>query len=124
MSEYGPRIAALARRSERDLSRLEAEPAAFGPDDADQFLVDGVGDAVGIYVEGRTGGELARFSGAEFEALEGALNDWLTCYARCHGVDTTVDATVREAAALLLETGNVIDVGQLLTGVPSSDGGT
>ncbi|MFC6718716.1 hypothetical protein ACFQGT_15490 [Natrialbaceae archaeon GCM10025810] len=116
-NRYGPRIAALARRAERD--RGAFDPGTASPDDAAAYLREGVGPAIWLYVEGRTGGRLVRFSEAELSALREAMNAWLECYARCHGVDLEADFTIREAAELLLETRNVFDVAQLLTGVPS-----
>ncbi|WP_290811514.1 hypothetical protein [Halovivax sp.] len=122
MSEYGPQIAALARRAERDRERLCRNPEAAAPEAANRYLREGVGEAVGVYVDGRTGGRMVRFSPAEFAALERAMNDWLECYARCHGVELDAEFTLREAAELLLETRNVHDVGRLLTGVPPRPG--
>ena len=119
MTSYGPRIAALARQATRDRARLDEIPAdCCDADEATAYLREGAGRAIWLYVEGRTGGRFVQFSPAEYEALEGAMNDWLECYARCHGVDLDASFTLREAAELLLETRNVHDVGQLLTGIP------
>ncbi|WP_254768795.1 hypothetical protein [Salinilacihabitans rarus] len=117
MSRYGPRIAALERRAERE--RAAVDPDAASPDRATEYLREGAGRAIWLYVEGRTGGRMTRFSPAELRALERAMNAWFECYAACHGVDLDAEFTVREAAELLLETRNVHDVGQLLTGVPA-----
>ncbi|THE63617.1 hypothetical protein D8Y22_17530 [Salinadaptatus halalkaliphilus] len=119
MSRYGSRIAALQRRAERDRTAIERKGSTACPDEPSEFLRDGAGQAVWLYVEARTGGRLVPFSAAELEALTDAMNAWLECYTRCHGVDLEADFTVREAAELLLETRNIDDVGQLLTGVPS-----
>ncbi|WP_255191252.1 hypothetical protein [Natronobeatus ordinarius] len=125
MSRYGPRIAALERRAERDRASFDADldngKAAERYDDgeaAERYLRDGAGQAIWLYVEARTGGRLVPFSDAEFEALEGAMNTWLELYARSYGVDLEADFTLREAAELLLETRNVHDTAQLLTGIP------
>lgn len=148
MSEYGAQIAALERRAERDRAALEqsspdsassancssaeAVPAGVSapdtvqagaeaePDDDSglEYLRNGVGPAVWVYVEGRSGGDLTRFSPAEMAALERAINLWFECYAACHGVDLEAEFTVREVAELLLKTHNIHDVGALLTGVP------
>ncbi|MDS0478530.1 hypothetical protein [Natrinema sp. 1APR25-10V2] len=135
MSRYGPQIAALARRAERERTALEESEArsasderagseatretdASAPCDADEYLREGAGRAVWLYVEARTGGRLVPFSEAEFDALETAMNRWLECYATCHGVDMDAEFTVREAAELLLETRNIVDTAQLLTCVP------
>ena len=114
---------ALARRAERDRERVEhRDTATLDATEANRYLREGVGPAIWLYVEGRTGGRLVRFSEAEFRALERAMNDWLACYARCHGVDLDADFSLREAAELLLDTRNVHDVGQLLTDVPARAG--
>lgn len=116
MSRYGPRIAALERRARRDRRRLEGDERPV--DDPSDYLREGAGRAIWLYVEGRTGGRMVQFSPAELEALERAMNDWLECYAVSHGVDIEAEFTVREAAELLLETRNVVDTAELLTGVP------
>lgn len=116
MSRYGPRIAALARRAEREVAAFD--PATAGPEDAADYLREGAGQAIWLYVEGRTGGRMVPFSEPELAALRESMNAWLECYAGCHGVAIDAEFTVREAAELLLATRNVDDVGQLLTGVP------
>ncbi|PGF17045.1 hypothetical protein CP556_13560 [Natrinema sp. CBA1119] len=127
MSRYGPRIAALARRAERERAALDADGSDGEtavdprPDTADTYLREGAGQAIWLYVEARTGGRLVPFTEPEFEALETAMNRWLECYTRCHGVDLEAAFTVREAAELLLETRNIIDTAQLLTRVPKRD---
>ncbi|MCW8172589.1 hypothetical protein D8S78_10465 [Natrialba swarupiae] len=118
MSRYGPRIAALERRAERDRKRLEPEDEQPEPDDATTYLREGAGRAIWLYVEGEPAGGWF-VSPAELDALERAMNAWLECYARCYGVKLEADFSIREAAELLLETRNVDDVGQLLTDVPS-----
>ena len=125
MSRYGPRIAALERRAERDRASfdadLDSENAADRYDDeqaAERYLRDGAGQAIWLYVEARTGGRLVPFSEAEFTALEDAMNTWLELYARRYGVELEAEFTLREAAQLLLETRNVHETAQLLTGVP------
>ncbi|MFC4542373.1 hypothetical protein ACFO5R_10590 [Halosolutus amylolyticus] len=121
MSRYGPRIAALARQAERD--RAAVDPYTATTDEAIEYLRDGAGQAIWLYVEARTGGRMVPFSEAEFAALEGAMNRWLECYTRCHGVALEAEFTVREAAELLLETRNVVDTAQLLTCVPERGNG-
>ena len=83
------------------------------------YLREGVGPAVAVYLEAHTGGDHARFAPEELSALERAMNDWLRLYLRCHGSERDPDVNVREAAEALIETHNVRDVAQLLTGVPS-----
>ncbi|MFB1065498.1 hypothetical protein [Natrinema sp. H-ect4] len=127
MSRYGPRIAALARRAERERAALDTDGSDGetavdpSPDTADTYLREGAGQAIWLYVEARTGGRLVPFTEPEFEALETAMNRWLECYTRCHGVDLEAAFTVREAAELLLETRNIVDTAQLLTRVPKRD---
>lgn len=82
------------------------------------YLRDGVGEAVWLYVEARTG-DRRRIPRADFERIETAMNTWLELYARCYGVDLAADFTVRTAAELLVETHNIRDVAELLTHVPS-----
>jgi hypothetical protein len=77
---------------------------------------DGLGPVVGVYVEARTADEPVRFSGRELDRLHAATSDWLAVYARCRGVDADPDATVREAAELLIDTHDITDVAALLTG--------
>ena len=120
MSRYGPRIAALERQAERDRAAVAAgrEGALEEPE---RYLREGAGQAIWLYVEARTGGRLVPFSDPEFRALTAAMNDWFECYTRCYGVELEAEFTVREAAELLLQTRNVHDVGQLLTGVPARE---
>lgn len=124
MSRYGPQIAALARRAERERAALDADSSGGeaavdpSPDAADAYLREGAGQAIWLYVEARTGGRMVPFTEPELDALEDAMNRWLECYASCHGVALEAEFTVREAAELLLETRNVIDTAQLLTCVP------
>lgn len=122
MSRYGPQIAALARRAVRDRRWIDRQdPDTLDEELATSYLREGVGPAIWIYVEGRTGGRRVPFSPAELEALETAMNDWLECYTYCYGVEFDAAFTVREAAELLLETRNVHDVGLFLTGVPRQE---
>lgn len=82
------------------------------------YLRNGVGPTVSLYVEARTGGVMVHFPPAEYHALEEAMNDYLELYAACYGVDLVGECTVREAAELLVDTHNIKDVAQILTGVP------
>ncbi len=116
MSRYGGRIAALERRADRDRATFDTDGPAEKADE--RYLREGAGQAIWLYVEARTGGRLVPFSEAEFAALEDAMNTWLELYALSHGVDLEAEFTLREAAELLLETRNVHDTAQLLTGVP------
>ena len=118
--EVSVRIAELSRRARRD--REQFEPPADPPDEerALGYLLDGVAEAVGVYVAARTG-EFVRFDDEEFADLERAMNDWLELYAACYGVDLEADFTVREAAELLVDTHSIRETALLLTGVPDRD---
>ncbi len=116
MSRYGPRIAALERRYERDRARFD--PKMADPAEGATYLSEGAGQAIWLYVEARTGGRMVPFSEAEFDALERTMNGWFELYARCHGTELEAEFTIREAAELLIETRNVFDVAQLLMRVP------
>lgn len=120
--DFTERIAELAERARRDRERFE--PPSTPPDEeaAVDYLVDGVGDVIALYIEARTG-EMVRFDAAEFALLERALNDWLELYAACYGADLEASFTVREAAELLVETHSLRETALLLTRVPdrSSD---
>ena len=133
---YADRIAELAAAARAERERF-APPTAFvegndatepvrvaGVDVADRAegaLVaarDGLGPVIGAYVDARAGDDPVRFSESELRRLHAATNDWLAVYARCYGVETDPDVTVREAAEVLLDTRNAVDVASLLTGVP------
>ncbi|MFC3958755.1 hypothetical protein [Halovivax cerinus] len=119
MEHHGARILALARRAERDRRRCESDGHASVADPEGRYLREGAGHAIWLYVEGRTGGRFVQFSPAEYDALEGAMNDWLACYARSRGVDLDPAFTLRTAAELLLETRNVHDVAEVLIDAPT-----
>jgi len=116
-SPYEDRIATLAAdaRAARETFTAPADP----PDEerAVEFLREGFGEAVAVYVDARSG-EWDRFERAEFADLEGAMNTYLELYAACYGVEMDADFTVREAAEALIDTHNVVDVARVLTGVP------
>ena len=117
MSDRGDRIADLAARSRADRAALDLDEAA--PERARTYLREGVGEVLALYVEVRTSGDA--LDPDEHAALGRALNDWLDCYAACHGVDLGADFAVREAAELLVATHDLRDAAQLLTGVPERD---
>jgi hypothetical protein len=117
-SEYGERIARLAAEAERE--HAEFEPPGEPPDEdrAMEYLREGLGPVVMTYVDAHGGGGWTEFSGRELDSLHAATNRYLELYALCYGVEIDADETVRGAAELLIETHNVRDVAQLLTGVP------
>lgn len=135
MSDYRDRIERLAERARED--RRTFDPPADSADASEEttdderadrpadaqavrYLRDGVGEAVAVYVEARTG-EYAALDRAEMSALEQATNDWLELYARCHGREITPEFTVREVAEAVIETRDVVESARLLTGVPERD---
>lgn len=115
---YTRKIRRLSQRCERDKSDFESRVEV--PDDelAMEYLRKGFGPAVSLYIEGRTGGKLVRFSRDEFTLLEDSMNDWLVLYARCYGEEINANHTIRSAAKTLLDTRNVRDTAQVLTRVP------
>ena len=115
---FARRIHDLADRATKDCAAFEEPSDPPDEEQAMEFLQDGVGPAVSLYVEARTGGLMVHFPPDEYHALEGAINDWLELYAACYGVDVDANVTVREAAELLVDTHNIKDVAQILTGVP------
>jgi hypothetical protein len=122
-STYWERIQALVTRAQRDRERFQ--PPADPPDEerAMRYLREGAGPAISVYVEGRTGGDLAAFSDVEVSLLEAAVSTWLGLYARCYGVERDVDVSLRQAAELLIDTRNVADTAALLTRVPDDEVG-
>jgi hypothetical protein len=117
-SEYAQRIDRLATEARRE--REAFEPPADPPDEdrAMEYLREGLGPVVMVYVDAHGGGGWTEFSQSELDSLHAATNDYLELYAACHGVDIEAEFTVREAAEVLIETHNVRDVAQLLTQVP------
>lgn len=117
-ARFFERIDALAKRAERD--RAQFTPPADPPDEerAMAILQDGVGPAVSLFVEARTGGLMVHFPPEQYDALEGAMNTWLELYAACFGVDVEGDYQLRTAAELLVDTHNVRSVAEMLTHVP------
>lgn len=120
MSAYSGRIEALAERV-RD-QRESFDPPKDPPDEdvAIEYLRDGAGEATSIYIEARTGG-FEQIDPDAFEQLEIALNESLNLYAACYGVEIDADASIREAAELVLQTHSIRETAMLLTGVPERE---
>lgn len=120
MTDPADEIPSLAERARQDKARFS--PPSNPPDEdlALQYLTDGVGDAVGLYIRARTG-EQVRFDTVEFALLERALNDWFELYAACYGVDFDASFTVREVAELVIETHSIRETALLLTRIPTRD---
>jgi hypothetical protein len=112
------RVHELADSATEDCAAFE--PPADPPDEdrAMEILREGVGPAVSLYVESKTSGLNVHYPPEEYRALEESINDWLALYGACYGVDINPDVTVRVAAELLVDTHNIKDVAQILTGVP------
>lgn len=117
-SQYWDRIKPLANRAQRDTERFEPPEELPDEEQALEYLREGVGPAISVYVEGRTGGEPAPFTDVELSLLEQSLNGWLSLYAQCYGVQLDADFSIREAASVLVDTRNVVDTAQVLTHVP------
>lgn len=111
------RIDALYERATRERAGFEPPAEPPDPDRAARYLRAGVGPAVAVYVEARTG-EWTRFDPEAFARLERAMNAWLECYAGCYGVSLDADYPVRTAAEALLDTHDIGDVARVLTKVP------
>jgi hypothetical protein len=120
-TRFTERIWDLAERVERE--RAAFDPPADPPaeDRAMEFLREGTGPAIALFVEARTGGQMVHFDPEPYAALESAMNDWLELYAACYGTDIDADYALREAAELLVDTHNIKDVAQVLTGIPERD---
>lgn len=115
-TEYRAKLSRLERRA-------ETVTQAFNPDPPDEeraieLLREGVGPTVSIYCTARTGDSWTRFEPAEFERLEATLNQWLSLYGACYGVELHGTYSIRTAAQLLVDTHNIRDVARALTGVP------
>jgi hypothetical protein len=120
-ARFAERIWHLAERAEREQQAFE--PPADPPDEdqAMDYLREGAGPAISLFVKARTGQHMIHFPPEEYHALEGAMNTWLALYAACYGVDFDADFALREAAQLLVDTHNIRDVAEMLTHVPEDE---
>jgi len=118
-SQYRDRIAEIGDRAEA--ARASFDPPTDPPDEerAMRYCREGVGEAVAVYVDARTG-DWVRFGETEFARLERAMNTYLELYARCYGIEVDADYSVRTAAEALTDTHNIAAVAQILTGVPDT----
>jgi hypothetical protein len=112
------RIEELTERAERE--RRAFEPPADPPDEsrAMEFLREGAGPAISLFVEARTGGNSVHFPPTAYHDLEDAMNTWFSLYAACYGVDIDAEFALRTAAVALVDTHNIKDVARMLTHVP------
>lgn len=119
-SELWPEIAALAEESQQAVTEFTPPANPPAEDRALALLPDGVGDVIRLYVAARTG-EPVELTPVEASLLQRALNDWLKLYAACYGHEIDAEFTVRETAELFVQTHNLVDTVQLLTGIPERD---
>lgn len=112
------RINDLADRARADRQSIDPPDQPPDEDRAMEFLRNGVGPALAVYIEARTG-EWVRFDQEHFDRLERAMNAWLECYAACYGVDLEAEFTLRTAAEALIDTHDIGDVAAVLTKVPA-----
>jgi hypothetical protein len=117
-ARFAERIRELADQATEDCAAFDPPETVPDEERAMTYLREGAGPAVSIYVEARTGGQMVHFPPDEYHALEGAMNAYLDLYGACYGVDIEPEFTIREAAELLVDTHNIKDVAQILTGVP------
>lgn len=117
-SRFWERIKPLSERARRDREHFERPEDPPDEQQALAFLREGVGPAISIYVEGRTGGERVPFTDVELSLLERSLNNWLSLYAACYGEDLDADFSIRQAAEVLVDTRDVVDTARVLTQIP------
>ncbi|MEF8774725.1 MAG: hypothetical protein V5A37_08415 [Halobacteriales archaeon] len=117
-TQYWERISELAQGA--SAAEEEFVPPEDPPDEtrAMEFVREGVGPAIMVYVDARTGDDWTRFPPVEHSLLERALNDYLELYTRAYGYDVDCEFTLREAAETLLDTNNIADTARILTKVP------
>lgn len=121
MSRYADRIAELHARARRDDRAFSPPSDPPAEDEAMRYLREGFGECVAVYLDARTGGPPVRFDAEKFDRLEGAMNTWLSLYARCHGVDLDAAFTVRTAAEVLIDTHDLEGTAVVLTHVPGRE---
>lgn len=121
MSEYRDDIESVIETVRTDQANFE--PPVEIPDEAAaiEYLRRGAGQAVAIYIDGRTDG-LAPFDEDEFDMLEEAVNTSFKLYAACFGEDIEPSVTIRAAAELVVSTHSIREAAALLTDVPERPG--
>lgn len=117
--------ASITDRVDRVADRADAAKNAAtvdgapDPDGALDVAREGVWPTLRIYIDARR--TRHRFSTTDHERLERALNDWLIVYAAAYGYEIDPAVPVREAGETFLDTHNIRDTAQVLTGVPPRD---
>ncbi|MCL9814615.1 hypothetical protein [Natranaeroarchaeum aerophilus] len=122
-SEHHERIERLAERARQERQGFDPPETTPAPERAQQFLQEGVGELVSLYIDGRSGGDFARFSEHEWDLLHRALDDWLQLYARCYGRRLERGFQIRTLAELVIDTHNLHDAVMMATKVPSREYG-
>ncbi len=117
-SEHRERIERLAERARRERETFDPPATVPAPKRGQQYLQDGVGELVSLYIDGRSGGSFAAFSEREWELLHRALDDWLQLYARCYGQELERGFQIRTLTELVLDTHNLHDAVVMATKVP------
>jgi hypothetical protein len=117
-ARFTERIWRLSERAEREVRAFEPPEDAPDEQQAMDYLREGAGPAIALFVEARTGRHNVQFPPDAYNALERAMNDWLELYAACYGVDMDADYPLRKGAELLIDTENIKDVAVVLTRVP------
>lgn len=90
-SKYWEEVRSVVRQSRLNFDGFDPDR-----DDPTRCVEAGVRPIVSLYVQARRDG--AALSDVERSLLSGVLNDWLSAYARAHGVATGADFTVHEVA--------------------------
>ncbi|MFB6196929.1 MAG: hypothetical protein ABEI52_01500 [Halobacteriaceae archaeon] len=101
---------ARSRREEIDVAKEPRRGAAV------EALKNGLWPVLKTYIDARAGNR--QLTPSEAKLLERALNDWLAIYCRHHGHRVNPSLTVREAASMFVDTHDLYDTAQLLTGIP------
>ena len=112
------RITELKAQAVSDAEQFSPPASPPDPENAQTYLTEGAGQAIGLYVVVRTGGRLYPFSKEEFEALEAAMNTWFQLYAACFGETITPSVSIRTAAHALIDTEDIGDVAKIVTNIP------
>jgi hypothetical protein len=119
-ARFTERLWRLAERAEREQQAFESPADLPDEEQAMDYLREGAGPAISLFVEARTGEHMIHFQPEEYHALEGAMNTWLSLYAACYGTDLDAEFALREAAELLVDTHNIKAVAEQLTHVPET----